>query len=457
MADNPHSRDTALARMLAEALKARGQGGPAGNDSVCPDAEILAAYAERVLTQEEFGRWETHLADCDRCQKILAVLTASADELSDAEVQRLGTIIATSATPHPVAREHSKFSAIWHRPQLWGWLVPAVGTVAVVTLWLVIYQTPPKPVMEPQAVSATSDPGRNATHPAPPSTTPNQGSAAVASAPAAQQGETQRRQARPSISSAPGANERAPMPQTNTIGAGESPNAVAAAPVQAPQKQDALRNAPAAASPPEADRALDALSASAAKKSRAPVEQTTPAKNEAGDAQRSATLGAPAVAAPAAPPQQPAPAASPLRDRESAAFSSSPKAQMQGLMKTAPVTIVFSSANRTSLWRIGPAGRIEYSADQSQTWHPQMSGVNADLIAGAAPSDKVGWVVGRSGTILRTEDAQHWQRVTPPAPPGGMMDWIGIEARDALHATITSSDQRRFTTEDGGQTWVQQR
>jgi photosystem II stability/assembly factor-like uncharacterized protein len=87
--------------------------------------------------------------------------------------------------------------------------------------------------------------------------------------------------------------------------------------------------------------------------------------------------------------------------------------------------------------------------------------VTADLLAGVAPSEKIAWVVGRAGIIVRTEDGERWRQVTPPAieaatPSALNSDWIVVEARDALHATIISRDLRRFVTEDGGRTWVQQ-
>jgi photosystem II stability/assembly factor-like uncharacterized protein len=119
---------------------------------------------------------------------------------------------------------------------------------------------------------------------------------------------------------------------------------------------------------------------------------------------------------------------------------------------------VFAPPNRRALWRLGSAGRIEHSTDQGQSWQPQSSGVTADLLAGAAPSETVAWVAGRNGTILRTEDGgEHWQRVAAPTESGALPtappDWVGVEASDALHATITSRDLRRFATDDGGRTW----
>jgi photosystem II stability/assembly factor-like uncharacterized protein len=118
----------------------------------------------------------------------------------------------------------------------------------------------------------------------------------------------------------------------------------------------------------------------------------------------------------------------------------------------------FSSPDPGPLWRLGPGGRIERSDDRGQTWQLQQTGVSADLVAGAAPSDKVAWVVGRAGTILRTEDGKHWQHVAPPEafPSSAAPDWIAVTAADALHATITSRDGKRFATQDGGHTWAEQ-
>ena len=115
--------------------------------------------------------------------------------------------------------------------------------------------------------------------------------------------------------------------------------------------------------------------------------------------------------------------------------------------------VVVASPNRIVLWRLSSGGRVERSADQGKTWQLQSSGVTSDLLTGAAPSDKVAWVAGRAGVVLRTTDGEHWQRVASPAAAA---DWTSIEASDALRSTVTSGDGRHFATADGGQTWKQQ-
>ena len=62
-ARDPHSdlRDQAMARLLAEALKTG-----AASSHACPDAELVAAYADQGLADGERHQLETHFADCAR-------------------------------------------------------------------------------------------------------------------------------------------------------------------------------------------------------------------------------------------------------------------------------------------------------------------------------------------------------------------------------------------------------
>jgi hypothetical protein len=80
-------REEMLARRLGEAFDQVKSNGT----SECPDAEVIAAYAEQALEPTEAAQWESHFAVCARCRKILRVLAASADTpLAEKEVARLG-------------------------------------------------------------------------------------------------------------------------------------------------------------------------------------------------------------------------------------------------------------------------------------------------------------------------------------------------------------------------------
>src|SRR5262249_59634950 len=50
-----------------------------GND--CPSAEVIAAYYERSLNEEERARCEKHYSECERCQETLAALLRAAPDV----------------------------------------------------------------------------------------------------------------------------------------------------------------------------------------------------------------------------------------------------------------------------------------------------------------------------------------------------------------------------------------
>lgn len=417
--DDPHTRDTALARLLAEALESQSLAGEA-KDSACPDAEILATYAEQGLAEEETARWENHFAGCNRCQKIIAVLAASSEQITGAEVERLGSLAAASIREPASPKTAATAGTMSRRPTLWRWLAPAVGVAAAVALWFALHPVLRHEVQDSQRSAATAKQGETqvaqANLPPPPAVPP---SGAL------------RRDAAAAQASSPAATRRAA------------------------RKEDAFRSQ-AQSTPPDSpvDHAAPTSEATEKDKRDGSVQEAEQ------KAQNVDVLGA---AAPIAPAAAPAPAAAGEAGRAlDGSVASAARNGVSRLAKSATPLAVFGSPDRRALWRLGPGGRIEHSSDQGQTWQPQTSGVTADLVAGAAPSEKIAWIAGRDGIILRTEDGEHWQLVMPPpfvqtAAPGAAQDWIGIEARDALHSTILSRDLRRFATEDGGHTWVQER
>ena len=125
-------REEMLARRLGEALdqlKPHGAG-------ECPDAEVIAAYAEQALGPAESAQWESHFATCARCRKILRVLAASADTpLAEKEVAQLGELVSAVRAPVEITGR----SAGRARPRFvdWRtrWLAPALGVAAVLAVW----------------------------------------------------------------------------------------------------------------------------------------------------------------------------------------------------------------------------------------------------------------------------------------------------------------------------------
>lgn len=158
-----------------------------------------------------------------------------------------------------------------------------------------------------------------------------------------------------------------------------------------------------------------------------------------------------ASAAPAAtlPPRVAQPAAEEVTiARERAAVGGQVVADARSRDSASRITEIIAPGGAVR-WRIGGHGTISRSRDGGQTWEPQASGVTADLVAGAAPSSSVCWIVGRTGTIVRTTDGERWETIRSPTA----MDLIGVEAREALAATVTAVGGRRYSTDDGGRSW----
>ena len=102
------------------------------------------------------------------------------------------------------------------------------------------------------------------------------------------------------------------------------------------------------------------------------------------------------------------------------------------------------------LWRISGGRYIERSGDAGATWKVQWTSPNAHVIAGASPSVDTCWLVGRGGIILVTSDGTKWRTITPPLDA----DFREVQASDASSATVTTTDDRKFTTTDGGKRWT---
>jgi hypothetical protein len=101
------------------------------------------------------------------------------------------------------------------------------------------------------------------------------------------------------------------------------------------------------------------------------------------------------------------------------------------------------------LWMITGADAIEKSGDGGATWKLEYLETHARIIAGSAPSVKICWLVGEGGAILRTTNGAHWKMIKPPEETV----FVRVEATDALTATVTTRDGRRFSTSDGGKSW----
>ena len=119
----------------------------------------------------------------------------------------------------------------------------------------------------------------------------------------------------------------------------------------------------------------------------------------------------------------------------------------------APMGAIGSNSlrQRAPTWMAGKRGTI-LIRDADGSTRSQHSGVETDLTAGAAPSDTVCWIVGRSGTIVRTIDGENWTKIASPTDA----DLTAVSADSAEHAIVTTAAGQNFATTDGGTSWYRQ-
>lgn len=459
-------REEMLARRLGEALDRM----DSRNARHCPDGEILAAYAERVLSLPEAEKWESHFSACERCRKILMVLAASADApLAQKEVAHLGELVAAARVPFDVTGKSAGRSRPWFADWRMRWLAPALSAAVVLAVWFALRPPWRAPGRSASGTLVAQAPKEEA----PLSPAPQEADRLSRVAP------RQKEEAQPaSPSERYSANEQALNSPMEALKKGRadagnaldkvSPNAGGATSSLQQEKQlgalsDERKIQPAAIppAPPSAMEAQTEAEASAAPQSNAKAAgapavpgpaRTETFANAIGTASaRDKNAGAPQQAAGALAVPAPSPQAA-ARARNIQSFAALKAAEPALIQATAPYG--------STVWRFGKGGRIERSADGGETWTSQMSPILEDWLAGVAVSDTVCWAAGSNGAIARTIDGEHWERVPPPAMSAGadakFPNWTAITARAAQSATITARDGHKFATADGGKTWQPQ-
>lgn len=118
-----------------------------------------------------------------------------------------------------------------------------------------------------------------------------------------------------------------------------------------------------------------------------------------------------------------------------------------GRVETIAIEIV--SPDPMIRWRIA-GSTVQRSTDGGAGWETQLTGTEAELTAGMAPSPLACWVVGRGGVVLLSTDGRSWRRVPFPETT----DLSAVRARDARAASVSTAKGRTFSTTDAGATWV---
>ena len=381
-----HRRETLVGRLAASALDK-----DAAEAQGCPDAARLAEWHDGAPGSPARADLMAHVASCSRCQEILASLVRMADEVP---------VPAAQSVTEPARR------ALWPGGTAWRWMLPASAALAAATVWFIV-RPPAGDIGKPAGPATQVAQSRPSKEVVPPVITLEQAPPRADEAgamPPERPHETPQAQAKASRGAGP-----------SVVGGILAVPPSAPAPLQAPVAVPAPAKA-------EAER----LAAS---------EATVPTPREArafpGAAEPKAALRAPADAEP----------------RENTLQAKA--VTMRDLAAGRPSVLVAGPPESGASWRIGPGNRIARSQDGGRTWESRDLAVAGAVLAGAAVSRDVCWLVGLDGLVLRTADGSTWERVEPPDGT----DLVRVEARTARAATVTSAAGRRFATEDGGKTW----
>ena len=100
-------------------------------------------------------------------------------------------------------------------------------------------------------------------------------------------------------------------------------------------------------------------------------------------------------------------------------------------------------------YRIAKGGFVEISEDGGATWQGQLLNPSAEFTAGSAPEPRICWLVGRSGIVFLTEDGKSWRKLPSPTSE----DLVVVVAKSASNATVTATDDQRWSTDDAGKNW----
>jgi hypothetical protein len=395
---NETDRDRTTDALLRARLRARDAGGDGHLD-----AETLAAWADGAIYGADATGIEAHLADCARCQAMMASFATSEPAGAPAAARVPAAVVPFR--PRPIMK----------------WL-PLVGTAAAAVL---IWAVWPHPTPEPPPITMA-----DASRPAEAREVPPLPSAPTA--PAAQ-------------------TARAAEPKSKTEVAGRTADTAGqVGQANAPARQVAGSQAAAAAPPPPPPPA------------QKPPVPTPSVATGAAAADRNA-----AAELRAAPAREPEVVVAefgviPPTAADIALLSGGGRAGFGGAGgggrggrgggggggggAAMSVTMARSVDVR---WRVLSDGSVQRSTEGSGDWTRVALDPPAHVLSGVAPTATVCWLVGREGAVLLSVDGRTFTKVAFPETA----DLQSVVAIDARRALVTTSDGRRFLTSDGGATW----
>jgi hypothetical protein len=367
-----------------------------------PDANILAAFAEKTLTERERTQVLNHLAQCAECREVAALSLPGEVEVAQ-----------------PVSSTARRWWSAW--PTLrWGALAAALGAAAIVMV-LRSYpwrkQESVSKEMRPTIVASASKAGRQS--PAELSAQPSP-EAAVAKA---------------GVESRESPREMAKLEKADGR---RGDRKIAAHPAGAEAKQRVALMA--AARPPVAVEAEIGAESQAV----ATVLPAKAASTAAAEDLSAAQAGG--ISAPGSTSSAPRAAAA---IRVGSRLAEPSRMAFTGNLKRAVAPLA-------ALWSISTSGKVQRSQDSGRTWEE----VRVDDAVTFRAVHAMGWDVwaGGSGGVLyhSSDGGAMWKRVylsSGESPTTETIVSITSGSRDLQHIMVRTESGEQWTTEDGGRHW----
>jgi hypothetical protein len=341
--------------LLRDTLRARA----ADSTAACVDAETAAAFVDGTLSAGARASAEAHIADCARCQAVVAALVRSTPPLND--------------------------RAWWRRPAM-AWLVPAAAAAAAVAIWINV----PDSAAPPPAQTVRSESARLDSSPIQPQVQPQ--IPAATSRLEAAEAVGVREAAEPSAKARP-----VPSPSDATLDKREVRQVETTAP-GAPA-------APQAAASPAAVALPDAARADAAKSVAPNVETVTvsgaspPGVDTMSVATFRTALTSIIVSSNRVSQWR---VGTSGEVQHSADGGKSWRTQATGVKATA---VAGSSPSPTVCWLVGPGGLVLLTTDEGRSWRRLPFPADTDLASVRATDDRIATIISVDGRTFITSDA----------------------------------------------------
>jgi photosynthesis system II assembly factor YCF48-like protein/putative zinc finger protein len=421
----------------------------AGEAHLSPD--LLNAYVEHSLSDEESSTVLAHLAECGECREIIFLASGVTEEelLATAKQEHARMLVRTHAdalsarqlaAAAPPVRQPEGCAVLEPRPRTprrwWKWAVPALAAVIAVGIGILQHDKLREMTASraPQQMARVEQPTVTLSQPNPSesSATSNQPSAP----PAGSESRTYQLQDRSKVD----INENAiKLPPAQKKELAEQDRDMK-------QRQDELQRR---------EQAQLASNLAVSKDKRDMVAMTAP-----GPAMKAAPSGEPKPAPPPPPAAQStteATSAAPLLQADNAETDalkgqSLAKSAMPSNSAAGMVGALETQHAAPTRWRISSDGHVEHTVGPS-TWERVMSAEPVTFRVVAIVGRNV-WAGGSDGALFRSPDGGHeWNRVGLAGEQGTIKT---IRFSTAQKGSVTTEAGTVWKTTDGGVTWSKQ-